>query len=689
MSVSIVVRAVVVLLVDAAVLVLLSALLPGFTLDGPGAALATAALVGVLNALVWPLLARFALPLSVLTLGLGALALNALLVVFTIDVVPDASVEGFWSGLVVTLGMAALTALLSALLAIDEDESWYRNVVRRQARRRGDRIETDVPGVVFLEIDGLAHDVLKRAVRDGSAPAMARWLRDGSHRLEGWETDWSSQTGACQAGLLHGDNHDMPAFRWWEKDRGKPIVTNHPRDAAELERRHSNGRGLLHGNGASRANILSGDAVHSMLTMSTVLSRRRPIGRDYSAYFARPYAVAKTLSAIVAEVARERHAQAEQRRRDVQPRIKRSREYAVLRAFATVLQLDLQVAAVVGDMLAGRPVVYTTFLAYDEVAHHSGIERPDALAVLRKVDRQIARVEAAAADAPRPYRLVVLSDHGQTQGATFLQRYGVTLEDLVRSACEGADEVHADAGREDDAAAYLGAGLTELARDDTVAARGARRAAKRLEQGDAAEGALAGTAGEGEPGDGPPATDAPPATDTLPDLSVMASGNLGLISFPREPGRVTLERLEELHPRLLPTLRDHPGIAFAMVRSELHGTLALSRGGTHHLASGHVDGDDPLGPFGPEAARHLRRTDSFPHCPDVMVNSTYWEETGEVAAFEELVGSHGGLGGTQSHPFVLHPADLPWPDEPVVGAEHVHRIMRGWLAALGHDGYRS
>jgi uncharacterized membrane protein YvlD (DUF360 family) len=663
MSVSIVVRAAVVLLVDALALLLLSALLSGFTLDGPGAALATAALVGVLNALVWPLLARFALPLSVLTLGFGALALNAVLVVFAIDVVPDASVEGFWSGLVVTVGMAALTALLSALLAIDEDESWYRNVVRRQARRRGDRTETGVPGVIFLEIDGLAHDVLRRALRDGSAPAMARWVRDGSHRLEGWETDWSSQTGACQAGLLHGDNHDMPAFRWWEKDRGKPIVTNHPRDAAELERRHSNGRGLLHEDGASRANILSGDAVHSMLTMSTVLSRRRPIGRDYSAYFARPYAVAKTLAALVAEIARERYAQAEQRRRDVQPRIHRSREYAVMRAFATVIQLDLQVAAVVGDMLAGRPVVYTTFLAYDEVAHHSGIERPDTLAVLRKVDRQIARVEAAAADAPRPYRLVVLSDHGQTQGATFLQRYGVTLEEVVRSACEGADQVHADAGREDDAAAYLGAGLTELARDDTVAARGARRAAKRLERGEDDEG------------------------DGLPDLSVMASGNLGLISFPREPGRVTLERLEQLHPRLLPTLREHPGIAFAMVRSERDGTLAIGRGGIHHLDTGEVEGDDPLAPFGPNAVQHLRRTDGFPHCPDVMVNSTHWGETGEVAAFEELVGSHGGMGGTQSHPFVLHPADLAWPDRPVVGAEQVHRIMRGWLAALGHEGY--
>jgi hypothetical protein len=102
-----------------------------------------------------------------------------------------------------------------------------------------------------------------------------------------------------------------------------------------------------------------------------------------------------------------------------------------------------------------------------------------------------------------------------------------------------------------------------------------------------------------------------------------------------------------------------------------------------------VEGDDPLAPFGPNAARHLRRTDAFPHCPDVMVNSAYWEETGEVAAFEELVGSHGGMGGTQSHPFVLHPSDLPWPSELVVGAEQVHRILRDWLARLGHTAYSS
>src|SRR6201999_430082 len=109
---------------------------------------------------------------------------------------------------------------------------------------------------------------------------------------------------------------------------------------------------------------------------------------------------------------RERRAATRQVRDDVQPRIARSRMYAVVRAWATVIQRDLQIASVVGDMMAGRPVVYTTFLAYDEVAHHSGIERHDPLAVLRQVDAQIKRVEAAIPDAPRPYRLVVLSDHG-------------------------------------------------------------------------------------------------------------------------------------------------------------------------------------------------------------------------------------------------------------------------------------
>jgi hypothetical protein len=177
--------------------------------------------------------------------------------------------------------------------------------------------------------------------------------------------------------------------------------------------------------------------------------------------------------------------------------------------------------------------------------------------------------------------------------------------------------------------------------------------------------------------------------DGVPELSVMASGCLGLISFPREPGRVDLERIEALYPRLVPALREHPGVGFLLVRSERSGALALGRDGMRFLDEDRIEGDDPLAPFGPNASRHLRRTDGFPHCADLMVNSAFWPEFGEVAAFEELVGSHGGMGGPQSFPFVLHPSELTWPGDEVVGAERVHRVFRGWLAVLGHEAYAS
>jgi uncharacterized membrane protein YvlD (DUF360 family) len=667
-----VMRIVVVWVFTAGTLLALGALLSDVEVKDVGAAFGSAALIGLLNALLWPTVIRLALPITVLTVGLGAIVLNGAMVLLVSAIAPGLDIHGLFAGIVVALAITVVNTAVTSLLAIDDDAFWVRNVVRRQARKVAGTVETDVPGLFFLEIDGLAHDVLLRAMRDGNAPNMARWVRGGTHNLLGWETDWSSQTGACQAGLLHGDNFDMPAFRWWEKDRGAAIVTNHPRDAMELERRHSNGRGLLFDNGASRANIVSGDAVHSLLTMSTVLRRDRPgkIGQDYFAYFANPYNVFRTIALMTREVVSELTSAAQQRRLNVEPRVGRGFVYSLVRAWATVIQLDLQVSAIVADIYAGLPVAYTTFLAYDEVAHHSGIEREDTLKVLRRVDRQIGRIAAAAEHAPRPYKFVVLSDHGQSQGATFLDRFGMSLEELVTEACNAPPYDSAvRTERSDEALAFLGASVTEAASGDSPMSKALRKS--RIPH----------------PAPRSPGPDTPHPTPELPEISVMASGCLGLISFPREPGRVTLERVEALYPNLLPALLAHPGIGFVLVRSQVHGALAMSARGVNHLDSEHVDGEDPLAPFGPNAARHVRRTDSYPHCPDIVVNSTYWEDTDEVAAFEELVGSHGGMGGSQSYPFLLHPAELEPPDAPLVGAEAVHRRLRAWLVELGHDSY--
>lgn len=663
--------------ITAAGLLLIAWILPGFSIPDVGDALFVAALIGLVNALVWPTVIRVALPLTVLTFGFGVLLLNGVVIWMVAEFVDGVHIDGAFEAVVIAIGLAVINTAVTGILAIDDDDFYYRQVIRKRARKQASTVDPGATGIYFLEIDGLAHEVLRRAMRDGNAPNLARWIHSGSHVLERWETDLSSQTGACQAGILHGNNRDIPAFRWWEKDDQRALVTNHPRDAAEIEARISDGRGLLHLDGASRANILSGDAPHSLLTMSTILTPRREgsrIGNDYFAYFANPYNLLRTVALVPVEVVREQIYAAQQRRRDVRPRVKRGFKYSLIRAYATVVQLDLQVSAVISDMYAGRPVGYTTFLAYDEVAHHSGVERPDTLAVLARVDRQIGRIARAADEAGRPYEFVVLADHGQSQGATFLARYGETLQELVNRACGmAAEKPHGHTRRKrshDEAGDFLRASLAEAIGSDKMAVTTA-----------ADEGVgSSGTAGEH-------GTD--PEAGEIPETVVMASGCLGLVSFPRLPGRTTLEEMEAAYPQLVATLAAHPGVGFVLVRSSGHGAMAVGREGINYLEEERVEGTDPLEVFGPNAARHLLRHDSFSNCPDLVLNSSYWPDTDEVAAFEELVGSHGGLGGEQCFPFVIAPSGWARPDDEVemVGAEAVHQRFRGWLADLGHNAY--
>jgi hypothetical protein len=146
---------------------------------------------------------------------------------------------------------------------------------------------------------------------------------------------------------------------------------------------------------------------------------------------------------------------------------------------------------------------------------------------------------------------------------------------------------------------------------------------------------------------------------------------------------VPLEEIERRWPDLLPTLVDHDGVGFLLVHSAEHGPVVLGRDGLRRLSSGVVIGEDPLLPYCEHAAHLIARTSTFPHCADIMINSRYDPDTDEASAFEPHVGSHGGLGGPQSRGFLVHPRSFAAPGT-VVGAEHLHRVLRGWLTDLGH-----
>jgi hypothetical protein len=159
---------------------------------------------------------------------------------------------------------------------------------------------------------------------------------------------------------------------------------------------------------------------------------------------------------------------------------------------------------------------------------------------------------------------------------------------------------------------------------------------------------------------------------------VLGSGNLGLVYLMEEPRRLTWEEIDERHPRLIPALRAHPHVGFLLVRSSAHGPVALGARGINLLAEDRVEGEDPLAPFGPGAAGHLRRTDGFANVPDILVNSFYDPALDQACAFEELISFHGGLGGSQTRPFLLYPTRLPPPVEPIVGAACVHGVLTEW-----------
>ena len=631
-----------VVVTNAIALALLAPVIAGYSVDDAGSALLAGLVIGVLNSMVWPAVAFLVVPIGVLTLGLGAVVLNAAVVWLLLDRIPGVEIDGFWASLALTIGLTLVTTLVTWLLAI-EDVAWFdERMARRARRRRTDAVVTDVPGVVFIQIDGLAEPVLRRALAAGDVPTLHRWIDRGTHRVAKWETEWSSQTGVSQCGILHGSVADMPAFRWYEKDTGALIVSNRARSAAAIERRHGDGDGLLAHHGSSYGNLFTGDAERAALTMSVAgRVKEGRVGAGYGRYFSRPDNAVRTLLGVCVDVWRERLAARDQRRRDVEPRVDRGFAYSLLRAFTTVVSRDVCVNGVLGDIAEGRAAIYVDLLGYDEVAHHSGIERHDTLCVLRDIDRQVGRIERALAWAPRPYRIVVLSDHGQTQGPSFERRFGESLEALVARLSGTSAASDPDSG----------AGNTE----STAWLRNAR--------GDTAHPRL--DAGE---------------------LTVRASGSLGLIYFPGPARRLTLEEIDERHPGLVDGLRSHPGIGFLLVRSDDHGAMALGPRGRRCLdgeGEAAVEGSDPLLPFGPSAAAKVARVDRYPHVADIMVNARYDPELDETHAFEHQVGSHGGLGGPQNEPFVLYPTELARPPAVVDGPAELHRVLKGWLAELG------
>jgi putative membrane protein len=630
----------------------------GLTIDSWETAFIAAGVVGILNTILWPLLSRILLPFMVFTVGIGALLINGVLIWLASTFVPGITIEGA-AFILAPLGMAVISTLFNAIATIDDDASWYRGI-RASAKKIGNKNIKNSTGVLFLEIDGLSKNILLEAIERGDMPTVKRWIDEGSHKLTGWETDLSSQTGASQAGLLHGNNEDIVAFRWVEKENNNRfMVSTGLTDAPIVEKRISDGNGLLSINGASRSNLFSGDAEDVIFTFSQLKNLGRFYNKAWHYVFSSSSNFGRIVSLFLWDAILDYKSQIMHRLRNIRPRIYRGFIFPFVRGGANVFLREITTLALVGDVLKGHiDVAYVTYLGYDEIAHHSGVRDEDAFNALRNIDKQFHKVEMASDLAYRDYKLVVHSDHGQTNGATFKQRYGQTLEELVIDLLPVETQVYADISPSTGdhfVSAFTAPGdkvkgyFHDKTRgvNDYIQKYRISKKSKKVERKDA-------------------------------NVIVLASGNLGLVYLTDHINRLTYEEMNSLYSDLIPGLAKHRGIGFVLINSLEHGAIVIGNKGTYYLESDSIEGINPLANFGSNAAEHIKRTNSFKYTPDILVVSIYDTQKNEVAAFEELVGSHGGIGGEQSFPFILHPSE--WNiEEDLIGAESVHQAFKAGI----------
>lgn len=648
--------------------------------------------VSIANSLLWPIFQRFFMKIIIFTLGIANLFINSLIFYIAAYFIPGVYV-GFYGALQVPIVMAIVTTFAINITNTNYFDRYMKNILKFALKRKTP-YKKRYPGVIMLEIDGLSINTLKKAINKGAMPNLKLWLDEKTHTLKEWETDLSSQTGASQAGILHGNNENIVAYRWVEKENNnKIVVSGKLSDAPEIENRIRNGNGLLV-NGISIANMFSGDSKITTLTSSKLEGLKRIYNKSLHTVFLDTYNFPRIFVLFLWDILLELYSQIRHYIKNIHPRIRRTIVYAAVRAGANVVLREASTEILTGEILTGDiDTAYATFMGYDEVAHHSGVEDKDVWGVLKQIDLQFQRLASAIEMSERDYKIVVLSDHGQSFGATFKQRYGITLGEYVRKLLPEDLKIYKTEYNIDhfrDAVIPENKQLKDIKRRvgnirdvlfdenesyQTIKEELENRKPKTIFENEQYINLRTKYSNSLDYIRGHESVEHATKKVNESELIVLGSGNLGLIYLTQWQQRLSYEEIVMLFPDLIPGLVKHPGIGFILVNSMDNGGMAIGENGINYIDNGRIVGEDPLEGFGKNASRHLKRQNTFDNMPDIMVNSFYDSENDEVCAFEELIGSHGGLGGNQTKPFIAYPHEWENPGE-LIGAESIYKFLK-------------
>ncbi|WP_432823089.1 alkaline phosphatase family protein [Trichloromonas sp.] len=516
-------------------------------------------------------------------------------------------------------------------------------------------------GFVGIQIDGLSYPHLKMALARGYLPNIQRHLNRGFVARE-YQAGLPSTTPAAQAAIFYGDSRGIPAFRWFEKSSGQLISCNDPDHVQHFRENLFTGKAGVLSGGSSYSNIIDGGAARSIFTVSSphpqTLFGRFGGFRFMVLSILHPLRICRMGVATVAEYVTDIFERLHYRK--TRPWRVSEGLFPLIRIFCNVILRELQTFGVIADIYAGVPYIYTTYSGYDELGHHFGPGSTAALRSLRHTDKRIGEIMRMLRHAPgADYQLVILSDHGQTPGYPFHNRFGATLGDAISAFLKKNQQAAVSAGPLDFTRIQLG-----YLRDELDARPGGwrnrlYRATKNLMQKKIR--ALV------------------PETikvDQEGGVVVTYSSSLAHLYITGSRQRLNAIEVESAQPLLVRFLSQHKGIGFVLAKGIGNETWCYHDGG-HTCASAESPPPEAelefLRPYGNpvELWTRLCQFAMDDACGDLILFGAYDGE--RIACFDDQVGGHGSVGGEQSRPFLILPKNHPLQEKTqLVGNEFLY-----------------
>jgi hypothetical protein len=543
---------------------------------------------------------------------------------------------------------------------------WYYSA-RYHLFRREKREHDGRRGLIMLQIDALAFADLQRAMEKGYCPTITRMITRGDFQLRRWFCGLPSATPYCQAGIFHGENDGIPAFRFYDKPARRIITCNAPHGVQYIRDRIKS-PGALAG-GSSYVNLMDGDAQTVAFTVATrekmSVYQRLGGGRMGMLILLHPVRLARMLVQSVIEYLREEW---ERLRGELARRVTHSEGiFPFIRILSNVIIRELQTMAILLDVYLGVPVIYSTFMQYDELAHHFGPSSKQALYDLKRTDARIAEIWRMAREAGgRGYDMVILSDHGMTPAESYRVKFGESLGATVEKMLEGAVLAsHSETSEYADIAPEVieaMAVITPPARKRTRAVL--RRARDWLRSRYGIRDIIV-----------------PEKYRVAADHNVVVtySSCLALVYFADDTAPVPLEaiRSDSARARLHADLVGHAGIGLVATRAA-DGVHVEGKKGRATIRDGvlsMIEGDNPMELYGTERYA-LAAVESLvlqPNSGDIVLFGAY--DGTDIVSFDDQVGAHGSAGGDQVYPFIIAPSALDLGNETLENARDIHRAV--------------